>query len=62
MNGKKPSSEPTFTVCSKGGDCDDTADRCLVYVTFTDNNIQGMAITEQGIPNKTPPKKKSITE
>jgi hypothetical protein len=62
MSGNKPSSEPTFTVCSKGGDCDDTADRCLVYVTFVDNSIQGMAITEQGIPNKTPPKKKAITE
>lgn len=51
---------PTLTLCQASGRgevCDDSNDRCLMYITFNGNEIQGMAINEKGLPGeKKPPK------
>lgn len=51
---------PTLTLCpasGKGEVCDDSNDRCLMYITFNGNEIQGMAINEKGLPGDKKPAK-----
>jgi hypothetical protein len=44
----------TLCLDGKDQDCDGTADRCVLEITYDGNTIQGMAINEKGLPGTKP--------